>query len=71
MVGQTHKIPNLCDVGANKLVNFPANPVFSTDREKKMAVGQPQRVPDLHERQRISKYVNETVINMRNKSITY
>ncbi|HBV67066.1 MAG TPA: hypothetical protein DEF04_01950 [Clostridiales bacterium] len=32
MVGQTHKIPNLCDVGADKLVNFPANLVF--DRQQ-------------------------------------
>ncbi|GEM_PF-3924341 len=43
MVGQTHKIPNLCDVGADKLVNFPANLVF--DRQGEKTVCQSQRTP--------------------------
>ena len=40
MVGQTHKIPNLCDaIGAKKLVNLPANPVFPTKGSKYFGEG--------------------------------
>ena len=51
MVGQTQRMPNLCDEGANKFVALPCDydltPLLRATAKQEWMVGQTQRMPNL------------------------